>query len=210
MSRKIDDELCDAAEKGDVAEIERLVAAGANPNAVRHDFEDEYYPIERAAVNGHIAAIAALLKAGAHVDRENSYMTTALMLAAWYARTDSVVALIDAGADVNHVNNNGETALHYSTINGHVGATRVLLEAGAEIEVSDTWGGRPSNRVRCWRGWSCVRVRVHAPSRPGTQVCSNAYDKTVAGVIHALLDGATSWGRRRTAALACYSGTWEE
>jgi len=146
MSREIDEKLKDAAAGGDVGEMERLIAAGADPNAF--EGTDDWTPLQWAARNGHVAAIAALLKAGAHVDGPNSGGYTPLMLAAGNGHTAAIDALIAAGADVHHANGGGETALHRASQFGHLDAARVLLEAGAKAEVHNKLDKRPTDVVR--------------------------------------------------------------
>jgi len=70
VDRKLrrDTDLVSAAVWGQVEEIERLIAAGADVNAL----VDGWTPLQKAADNGHVAAIEALVKAGAHVDGANS------------------------------------------------------------------------------------------------------------------------------------------
>lgn len=55
--------LHDAAREGDVEAIQRLLAAGADPNAKAAYLGDT--PLHTAALMGHADAIAALLKGGA-------------------------------------------------------------------------------------------------------------------------------------------------
>jgi len=146
MSREMDEKLVDAADRGDVGEMERLIAAGANPNAFEGTSSDT--PLQQAAWKGHVAAIAALLKAGAHVDGATSEGYTPLMRAAWKGHTAAIDALIAAGADVNRANKNGDTALHRASSNGRLDAVRVLLEAGAKADVLNKKGEQPIDMVR--------------------------------------------------------------
>jgi ankyrin repeat protein len=139
-----DEELVAATDRGDVAEMERQIAAGADPNALVHDRT----PLQWAAMSGNVAAIAALLKAGARVDGADSSGKTPLMVAAWNGHKAAVDALVAAGADVRHVDNDGNTALHYASMNGHLDAARVLLEAGARTAVRNDEGDRPIDVVR--------------------------------------------------------------
>lgn len=53
-----------AAERGDVAEIRRLVAAGADPNVV-NESADKWTPMNSAIINGQSGAVQALLEVGA-------------------------------------------------------------------------------------------------------------------------------------------------
>jgi ankyrin repeat protein len=140
----VDEKLRDAAESGDVAEIERQIAAGADPNAL----VDNWTPLQKAAQGGHIAAMAALLKAGARVDGTDGYGGTSLMYAAARGHAAAIDALVAAGADVHRMDNVGETALHFASMGGNLDAARVLLEAGARTDVRNKWGQGPIDMVR--------------------------------------------------------------
>jgi len=146
----MDVELCDAAERDDVTEIERLIAAGADPNALVHDWT----PLQWAAAHGHVAAIAALLAAGAHVDGKNAFGTTPLIFAAANSHTAAVDALIAAGADVQHAHSNGNTALHVALMYGHLDSARVLLEASAKADLRNKKGQWPIDVVRGRRDYN--------------------------------------------------------
>jgi len=146
MWRDLYSELCDAAKSGDVGEIERLIAAGAKPNAL--EGADSITPLQLAAAYGHVAAIAALLKAGAHVDGARSDGITPLTYAAMYDRTDAIDALIAAGVDVRRTLTDGNTVLHWASQFGRLVAARALLEAGAETSALDSDGKRPIDVVR--------------------------------------------------------------
>jgi ankyrin repeat protein len=141
------EKLCHAAASGDVPEIERQIAGGADPNAF--EGTTSATPLRWAANGGHVAAIAALVKAGARVDGRDSAGYTPLMVAAYYVHTAAVDALLAAGADVHRVNYDGDTALHLVLTFGHLSAARVLLEAGARTDVCNKEGNRPIDVVRC-------------------------------------------------------------
>jgi ankyrin repeat protein len=139
------EQLCDAAGVGDVAEIERQIAAGADPNAF--EGTGRYTPLQWAAYYGHVAAMAALLKAGARVDSADSCGTTPLMWAAYSGHTAATDALLAAGADVHHANVDSDTALHWASMEGRLDAALVLLEAGARKDVRNRRGEQPTDVV---------------------------------------------------------------
>jgi len=143
--RAVDRQLCDAAERGDVAGISLVLLAGANVNA--GEGTELYTPLQWAVVYGHVAAIEALLVAGAHVDGADENGWTPLMRAAVSGRTASVAALLAAGADVHRVNNGDYTALHQACYGGHVDCARTLLDAGAPTDVRGGNGKRPIDVV---------------------------------------------------------------
>jgi len=141
-----DRQLVDAAKCGDVAGISLALRAGANVNA--GEGTDRMTPLTWAACSGHIAAVEALMAAGAHVDGADRAGETALMHAAHTGRTMAVACLLSAGADVHRVNRNGVTALHLACSWGNARQTRNLLEAGARTDVADRRGRFPIDVVR--------------------------------------------------------------
>ncbi len=52
-----------------------------------------------------------LIKAGADIDAQNNYNSTALIRAAWLGVTDTAKFLIAAGAKIDVRNEGGDTAL---------------------------------------------------------------------------------------------------
>jgi len=87
-----DNTLISACRCDDLAEVARLIAAGADVNARDNDGRT---PLVRAAWYGHPDIVAALLKAGADVDARNNDGKTALM---WAADEPTRTALLAAEA----------------------------------------------------------------------------------------------------------------
>jgi uncharacterized protein len=212
MESDADDNLSDAAYRGDVAGIAAALLAGADPNAF--EGTDDWTPLLWAADNGHVAAIAALLAAGARVDGvDSSVGNTPLMLAAWDGRTPAIDALLAAGADVHRANQYGYTALRFASLYGRLDAARVLLDAGARTDVRDKEGKRPVDMVRvplactldAAARWCHAAVPVRRAQVPG----HDEAHKAAMTALRAVLAAATPWSRRRPVALACYGVEWE-
>jgi len=145
MWHEMDEKLGDAAKCGDVGEVERLIAGGADVNSL----VDGMTPLHKAAENGHVAVIGALVKGGAHVDGEDEDGWTPLMWAAAAGHAAALEALVAAGADANHATICVDiTALHVASSWGRLAAARVLLEAGAKADVHILRGKRPIGVVR--------------------------------------------------------------
>jgi ankyrin repeat protein len=140
------DRLVDAADRGDVPEIERQLAAGADPNAF--EGTDNWTPLQMAADGGRLAVVVALLKAGAHVDGAKSDGWTPLMFATDNGHTATIDALLAAGADVQHTDSHGNAVLHRASVHGQLNAARMVLQAGARTEVRNGEGKRPVDLVR--------------------------------------------------------------
>src|SRR5262245_19480964 len=131
--------IVDAAERGDRATVERLLAKGAKPNTPGPDGTTA---IMWAASNGDVELVRALIKAGANVTLKNQFGTSALTEAATIGSAPIVSALVKAGADPDTKNPEGETPLMAAARSGHVEAATVLLEAGADINAREAFGGQ--------------------------------------------------------------------
>jgi uncharacterized protein len=132
-----DTSLLDAAESGDRPTALRLLAKGANPNALTADGAT---PLMYAAANEDLELVRALLKAGADVKLKNRFGTSALTEAAIVGSAPIIGALLKAGADPNTRNPEGETPLMAVARAGKIEAARLLLDAGADINAKERWG----------------------------------------------------------------------
>ena len=91
-------------------------------------------PLHDAAKQGDIAAIRALLDAGAAVDETSGEGSlTALLVATLEGHTKAVRLLLVAGANVEAESGQGETPLTMAAGSGNVGLIKLLLRAGADI-----------------------------------------------------------------------------
>ena len=120
-----------------------LLAAGAKVN-VKNTFAGSVRngpiestgvtPLMDAAALSDIAAMNAILKAGAQVNAQDDRKMTALMMAVATDRPEAakVRRLIDSGADVNIADRNGETALDWARKFGNQDVIGILVKAGAK------------------------------------------------------------------------------
>jgi len=139
FARPADTSLLDAAESGDRATVLRLLAKGADPNALAADGTTA---IMWAASNDDLDLVRALIKAGANVKLKNRFGTSALTEAAIIGSAPVIDALLKAGADPNTKNPEGETPLMAVARSGKIEAARRLLDAGADVNAKEDWGGQ--------------------------------------------------------------------
>jgi ankyrin repeat protein len=153
--------------------VERLLAAGADPNAsptgappivacagvgaesaVRMliargadvnaaDGWKEQTALMWAAAENHVGTVRLLLETGARVDARSNGAFTALMFAVRQDARDAARLLIDAGADVNHATPAGQTVLRLAINNRHYTLAAALLDAGANANARDKQGTTP-------------------------------------------------------------------
>lgn len=98
-----------AAAKGDMAEVERLLAQGADINEEGHD-GGWPLPLGEAASVGNLEMMEFLLDKGADVNAKNSFGSTALMYAARACQPEAVRLLLERGADLEVRNRSDESA----------------------------------------------------------------------------------------------------
>ena len=127
--------LHDAARDGNLDEVNRLIATGADVNAKEDKYGVVWTPLHFACNHGHEDVIKALLAAGADVDAKDEGGWTPLH---WSQNVDVVSALLAAGADVDAKDNNGKTPLHLSWRNADV--ANALIAAGADVNTKDNNG----------------------------------------------------------------------
>jgi uncharacterized protein len=97
-----------AALRGDLVEIGRLIAAGADPSAAD---DDGFTPLHLSAQEGQEGAARTLLDAGAEVDFRNRFGNTPLFTAVFNSRGrgDLISLLRERGADPMTQNTSGQT-----------------------------------------------------------------------------------------------------
>jgi hypothetical protein len=130
----LDSQLIAAASKNDVTGARRLIAAGADVNALDDTVQSAFLI---AASEGHLELLDLTLAHGADVRSLDSYHGTALIRAAERGHAAVVGRLLQAGVAVNHVNNLGWTALHEAVLLGngtqeYVDTVRLLIAGGAD------------------------------------------------------------------------------
>ena len=121
-----------AAHKGDIAEIERLIAAKSDLNA-----RDPYgrTPLHVATHAGKIDAIRVLAKAGANLGLLEKDRYDAVTIAAVANNEDALRALLAAGASAKLTTSRYDgTALIAAAHLGHTGVVKQLIAAGAPLD----------------------------------------------------------------------------
>ncbi|XP_069091594.1 ankyrin repeat domain-containing protein 6 isoform X1 [Pleurodeles waltl] len=124
--------------------------------------EGDQTALHRATVVGNSDVIAALIKEGCALDRQDKDGNTALHEAAWHGFSQSVKLLVKAGANVLVKNKAGNTPLHLACQNGHSQSTRVLLLGGSRADIKNNAGDSCLHIASRYNHLSIIRVLLNA------------------------------------------------
>lgn len=152
-----------AAERGDVAEVRRLIAAGADVNW-QDEKQDSAFLV--AGARGRTEVVKLTLAAGANLKSTNRFGGTALIPACHYGHVETVKVLLATAIDVDHVNRLGWTALLEAVILGDGGPAHqeivgLLLARGANPNIADRDGATPLAHAKR-RGYAAIEKRLVA------------------------------------------------
>lgn len=134
------DELLDAASKGDLDRVEKLLTMGTDVNARSSAGGTALYG---ASFNGHLDVVQALLAKGADVDGTTLSRSRPLAAASQQGHLDVVQLLLAKGADVNALNLDGLSALFLASQQGHLDVVQLLLAKGADVNAKTSLGFTP-------------------------------------------------------------------
>lgn len=119
-----------------LAALLAVPAAGAQPASSR-----EALPLHAAAARDDVAALRALLAAGAPLDARDPAGRTALLVATHENKVAAARVLIDAGADVNAKDAISDSPYLYAGARGHLQILRMTLAHGADLASTNRFGG---------------------------------------------------------------------
>jgi ankyrin repeat protein len=122
--------LVEAAARGDLAQVQALLRAGAN---IEQRDADGRTPILAATAGNHIDVVRALITRGANVNAQYKQRDSAFLLAGARGHTEIVRASLAAGADLKSTNRYGGTALIPACHYGHVETVRLLLTTAIDV-----------------------------------------------------------------------------
>lgn len=118
-----------AVAKGDLEEIDRQLANGADINALAGD---GLAPLHWSIVSETIASLQKLIDLHADVNVRSIQGATPIMNAVQSDKQDKLEFLVKHGASVNAKDNRGFTALHRAAEMGRIEMVKYLLEHGAD------------------------------------------------------------------------------
>jgi hypothetical protein len=137
--------MLEAAERGDVATINRVIIAGGKVN-VRDEMNRT--PLLLAVAGNHLEAFKVLLAEGADINAQANDSDTPWLLAGARGRTEMLRLMLDRKPDLTLRNRYGGNALIPACHYGHVDTVKLLL--GTKIDLNQV------NNL----GWTCLLEAV--------------------------------------------------
>jgi hypothetical protein len=129
-----------AAKDGRLEDVERLLAAGADPAAPDIDGES---PLHAAARWGRADVVELLLSHQADPNLPGLYGMTPLQIAVLEGQAEAVVALLRHGADPNARDSFGKSPLHEAALRNSPELATLLLQYGGDPAAMDASGRTP-------------------------------------------------------------------
>jgi ankyrin repeat protein len=176
--------IADAAMKGDVTTVRKLIAAGEKVNGAQGD---GMTALHWAADHGDSAIAAMLLAAHADVKavtRIGHY--TPLLIASRTGSPAVVRALLAAGSDANVRSDAGASPLHLAAAAGNTDVVTALIDRGADVNAKEpVWGQTPLIFAASYDRADAIRVLIKRGADPS---------------VHTKLTNLTEEGTREQAA----------
>ncbi|KAK4295912.1 hypothetical protein Pmani_031557 [Petrolisthes manimaculis] len=120
----------------DAEKVRSLLKLGADPNTKCNDLPG----LIRAAKDGSLYVVQALVNAGADVDIRTEQGNSALHLAAKEGHSEVVLQLVESGAFVDAINRSGVTPLQIALAHGHMEVIQRLIRLDADMFMQNKVG----------------------------------------------------------------------
>ncbi|HWI78186.1 MAG TPA: ankyrin repeat domain-containing protein [Ramlibacter sp.] len=194
--------LVEAAARGDLAQVRRLLGAGA---PIEQRDGRGRTPVLAATAGNHVEVVRALIARGADVNAQDSQHDSAFLLAGAEGYTDIVRATLAAGADLKSTNRYGGTALIPACHHGHVETVRLLLATPIAVDHVNNlgWtalleavilgdGGAAHSEIV--RMLIAHRANVNLADKDGVTPLAHARQRGQGRVVEMLVAAGARWG----------------
>ena len=124
-------ELVDAAARGDVERVRRLLAEGVPVDARNGNGRTA---VTAAALGDHVDVARVLIDAGADVDHQDTERNNPLLVTGETGSVPMLREVLRANPDLARTNRYGGTALIPASDRGHVELVRALLQTDIDVD----------------------------------------------------------------------------
>lgn len=128
----------DLDKDGKVAEVTKLIFAGANLEAEAEKTGDTCLIV--CAKKNYYITFNLLVRAGAFINAQNNFMSTAAMWSARKGHKEILEDLILLNADINMRCQDGDTALHSAVRHNQIESVRLLIQSGVILNAQNNLG----------------------------------------------------------------------
>ena len=161
-----------AAKIGHDTVVQRLLAAGADPNEECEGTHAGRTALHAATCHGHDTVVQTLLRAGADANKVSKNGRTPLIEAARIGNVTIAKTLLEAGADVKMLTTVmvgpcplSVTALMAATLGGNPAVIKLFLGAGADVNQATPDGTTPLYHAAARGQLEAVRALLDAGAR---------------------------------------------
>ena len=169
-AKSLDEQLYDAARKGQTAQVQQLIQKGANVNVTHGAVQST--PLIVAAFNLHLDVVRELLKAGANVNATTKDNTSALIMAMSNTKKGNVNAQAKRNvvntlvntyhANVNQMDRHHRTALKLAIMQQNQSLVRTLVTAHADVNAASPDGSTPLQLAKQRKNKTIVQILEQA------------------------------------------------
>ncbi|KAI9732361.1 MAG: hypothetical protein M1834_001568 [Cirrosporium novae-zelandiae] len=175
--------LQEAAGRGDLKIVEKLLAANVDVNTATFDEHSRWTALQAAAAGGYLEIVEKLLAAKADVNAAatGSYGRTALQAVIETGNLEIVEKLLAAKADVNAAagGNYGRTALQAAVETGNLEIVEKLLAAKADINAATTRNyERTALQAAVAEGYLEIVEKLLAAKADVNTIATGSYERT--------------------------------
>ncbi len=154
---RINVELAQAVQDGELDRVKSAIAAGANVN-----YGAVSTVLMRAVNAGYIDIVKVLIKAGVDINYRDTANKTALIRVAYRGYADIVKVLIKAGADTSIKDDFNRTALICAAYSGYTNIVKILIKAGVDLNAKDVYNKTALIHASCSGYTDIVKVLINA------------------------------------------------
>ena len=201
-----DTALFDAARKGDLDAIKRLVEQ--KKVDIKAKYNQGATALHVAAQEGRLEVVKYLVVQGASIEAKSDKGFTALHMALMKGQLEVIKYLVDQGASIKAKSDDGTAALHVAVLAGQLEVVKYLIGQGASIEAKNNKGFTALHAAAETGQLEAVKYLVgqgadgNAVSKTGWSVLTLAAGGGCFGVVKHLVSEGFSFGGSQVLAVS--------